>query len=55
MHFPKLSMSSYLQEMDACRRSEGGKETASFQHFPKHEYFIHFELRISAILDVEEE
>lgn len=57
MHFQKLSMFSFscLQEMDVRRRSEGGKETASFQHFQKHEYFIHFELRISAILDVEEQ
>ena len=41
--------------MDAYKRSGEGKETASFQHFHKHEYFIHFVLGISAILDVEEE
>ncbi len=57
MHSKKLPTLyfSYLLRMDAYRRSGEGKENASFQHFQKHEYFIHFVLRISAILDVEEE
>ena len=57
MHFLNLQLLSfsYLLRMDAYKRSEKGKETASFQHFWKHEYLIHFALGISGILDVDEE
>ena len=59
MHFLNLQLLSfvYLLRMDAYKRPEKGKETASFQHFWKHEYisFILYCPRFSGVLDVEEE
>ena len=41
--------------MDTYKRTGKGKKTASFHHFRKHEYLIHFAQGISGILDVDEE